>query len=67
MTTSNARRSYARPKPTRYHVHGYDIELVPENPDNQKWRASRDGKAPIGHYATLGAAERGIRAARTGA
>lgn len=61
---SNVRRSYARPKPVRYHFGGCDIDMVPENPDNQKWKVTTGSGREIGHFATLGASIRGIRADR---
>ena len=60
---NNKQASCARPKPTLYHCSGFDIRLVPANPDNQKWHATK-GDVDVGCHPTVGAAIRAIRAHR---
>lgn len=62
---NNVRRSYAKPKPVHYHFGGFDIKLVPENHDREKWHTVRDG-VDLGHFATVGAAVRAVRDYRRG-
>ncbi len=61
----NKRRSYAKPTVTRYHHSGFNIDLVPANKDNQKWKVYREDNV-LGHVATVGAAVRAIKKFRGG-
>lgn len=64
---NNARRSYRRAKPQHYCFNGFDIEIRPESPSNQKWQALRRGAGDalnLGYHATVGSAVRAIRAYR---